>query len=362
MWQAWLVLLAALLLPTWAHADEVKTSGFWIKGTILDIEDGELVFRTQTGAETSRPMNEIEGIRVEAHPEFEKAVTLIDEGQDEEAIKLLSSVVGKSRQDWLKFYANSLLVGAADRAGQARVAVDAYLPLLTGGADASIIPDPPTASVSRADDAVKQRIFEKAQATLNRVPREYREDVVALMRAAQVEPPEVEQQPENDGEANDLPELEDTEQTPDMHGFTTSKVILPIEEVLPRDEISGMLMAGEFEEAKQAAEEALGQVGGTSRELYQLGMAQLGLAQASGDPEDYKTAALSFMRVVIHFERTSRLSSYCLAEAAYCHALFGRHDIARELIEQASNAITEDEDANYARRIEMISQRIADNP
>ncbi|MFW6336743.1 MAG: hypothetical protein ACOC3G_06415, partial [Phycisphaeraceae bacterium] len=124
------------------------------------------------------------------------------------------------------------------------------------------------------------------------------------------------------------------------------------------EELNQLLLAGRFDEAEALARERLKVVGGTSRELYQLGMALLGKAEQTGNPDDYKTAALPFMRVVVHFHGGSRVTDYARAEAAYCHLRFGRTDIASDMLNRARSGITEEDDAAYARRIDELIREL----
>ena len=122
--------------------------------------------------------------------------------------------------------------------------------------------------------------------------------------------------------------------------------------------ITEFLSNGDFEKAIQQTGKAIN--AGPEQlpmKLYLMGMAQLALAEQSGDPEDYKVAAISFIRVPIHYSRHSfRLP--CLVEAAYCHIKFDRPALASKLLDDAEKELEEGEYPEYTERIDAMRTQI----
>lgn len=333
------VAVVCLLCASVALADAVKVGGLWIEGaSVRDISNGQLVFRSPGGAVVRRPLYVIQGIRLDTYPALGEAFEHLDNDRHAEAVTSLRDVIDDARPDWLVAYARSVLVAAAIRADDAEAAALAYARLAAGGADPALLPEPPAEAVRAAADDVKPRIAERVRVLMSDVPRDRREAVQLLIDAATAA----------EGEAIGGPAPE--------RGPDESAVVLPV--ILEEDAITRSLRAGDFEAAAQQARRALRSTGGTSRELYQLGVALLGIADRTGEPDAYKTAALPLMRVVIHFAGGSRLTDYARVEAAYCHLNFGRPDIAADLLATARNAITEADDADYAARIDRLVQQL----
>src|SRR5690606_33597520 len=71
-------LLAGLLIlvaPATLFADGVKISKFWIDNVeIQDISNGQIVYINNLGSEITKPLSELEGIRVADVPELERAL------------------------------------------------------------------------------------------------------------------------------------------------------------------------------------------------------------------------------------------------------------------------------------------------
>lgn len=340
---AWLAgALAGLLLAApIASADAIKVRDLWIEDVeIEDVRDGTLRFRSVTGLRSSQPLSEIQSIRIDAHPELAEGQTQVDDDRFEQAARSFQKVVQDARPDWLKAYARARLVAAAAGANNAALAAATFAQLAQSAPDDELVPEPPVQVVRAADDSTQADLERVLRRALGDVPRERREAVRSLIEAVDEEPDEV-----ADAEAAEL------------EGAVEGAVVLPTV-LREEDEVNRLLLAGRFEQAEALAREKLKSVGGTSRQLYQRGVALLGQAEATGDPDSYKTAALPFMRVIIHFHGGSRITDYARAEAAYCHLRFGRADIAADLLNRARSGITQEDDPAYARRIDALMREL----
>ncbi|MDX1682270.1 MAG: hypothetical protein R3336_04025, partial [Phycisphaeraceae bacterium] len=109
------------------------------------------------------------------------------------------------------------------------------------------------------------------------------------------------------------------------------------------------------------ANEALaGYTGGVmSLRLYQLGLAQLGLARESNDLKLYKDAGLSFMRVVAYFHLRSRYEGGALVGAAEVHIAIDELKHARDLLNRAGNLVTEEEDPDLYKHLLKLQEQAA---
>lgn len=334
--------LAGLLfaLPP-AHADSIKVRNLWIDNVQIEgVRDGTLVFRSPTGSRTTQPLSEVQGIRVDAHPELAEAQKHFDASRFAEAARDFQTVAEEARSDWLQAYARARLVEAASAAEDPMLAAEAFVELAGTSPDDALIPEPPVQAIRAAEESRKADIEQLLRRALGDVPRQRRDAVRSLIEALDEEPAAAEGAEEGEGDQAEQ-----------------GAVLLPT--LLRADEqLNQLLLAGRFDEAEALARERLKAVGGTSRELYQLGMALLGKAEQTGNPDDYKTAALPFMRVIIHFHGGSRVTDYARAEAAYCHLRFGRADLASDMLNRARSGITEEDDAAYSRRIDTLIREL----
>ena len=71
----------------------------------------------------------------------------------------------------------------------------------------------------------------------------------------------------------------------------------------------------------------------------------------------YKTAGISFLRVVIYYPRSTTWRGPSWMEAGYVHQKIGRHDIANRLFDTASNDIDATEEPALAKRLEQLQSQ-----
>lgn len=128
------------------------------------------------------------------------------------------------------------------------------------------------------------------------------------------------------------------------------------------DVITSHLRAGEFRQAIDVAESQFNRSNGQlSLRLYQHGMGYLGLAEQSGEEAHYKTAGISFMRVLTYFSR-SQYAGYAEVELGYVHANIGRNDIARRLLTRVRPAIDPEQDPAYHDRLMTLLDELPEEP
>lgn len=138
-----------------------------------------------------------------------------------------------------------------------------------------------------------------------------------------------------------------------------SAILLPA--TMEEDVITEHLRAGEFQEAIDVAETQFERSDGQlSLRLYQHGMGHLGLAEETGDEDHYKSAGLSFMRVLTYFSR-SRFAPYAELELGYIHARIGRDDIARRLLSRVRPAIDREQDPQYHERLMTLIDELPED-
>ena len=339
-----MVAAALVLTPSAATADAVKFSGFWIdNAVVLDVRDGQLVFRSR-GGEVRRPLSQIEGLRLDGYPALERGAERLAAGDATAALAAFEEVVAEARASWLQAYALGRVVDAGLAAERGVVAIRAWTRLVSMDVDDALVIEPPVRAAAMISDDEAPAMVEALERARSRVGQSRGEAVRAMLEPLRALA----------GGGDAAAVLAAAE---DGAAADRAAVVLPA--VLDEDDpISARLLAGEFEQAEADARVALTSTGGTSRELFQLGMALLGQAEASGDPDEFKTAALAFMRVPIHFAGGSRLTDYALVEAAYCHHRFGRDDLAADLLDRARNAITESDDPAYSTRIDRVLAEI----
>jgi len=131
------------------------------------------------------------------------------------------------------------------------------------------------------------------------------------------------------------------------------------------DPVTKLLARSQYQRAKDRLKEVIKKAGTgkTSLYLYQMGVADLYLAEVAdkaGDAKQaqqlYRTAGLSFMRVTIHFPR-SKVAGPALIEAALVHLKINRKDIAAKLLKKANESVDPDDEL-LMKRLESIQDRV----
>lgn len=334
------VLLCAAVTAT--AQDAVKLSGFWIEPVVVKgMADGQVRYMTSAGLLLSRPMGALEGIRLQRYPLLTQAQDALDRGDDLQAESLFHRVYGQAQEDWLRGYARMQRVAALARLDQAGEAADVYVDMVASDTPPMFLRDSLSPAVARADAEVRLHVIDLVKAAEQTVSPQRRGLLQKLADAA--------------GKPSRL--------LAGGEGATlraVPRVGLMLSSSTPPGTIANLYSAGQYKQALLAADEALSQPGKTSAELYLKGMAQLALAEGASDPAGYRSAGLSFMRVVTYFPR-SAVAGPAWLEAGYVHQQIGRPDVAARLYERARTLIHADEDPLYHARLLKLTSELDAN-
>ncbi len=331
-------MVGVLTIAVGARADSIKIGGFWIDTVqIQDVAEGRMIYLSAVGLEVTKPLDQIEGVKVDGLPELADAEASFESGQYEAALEAYGRVRGHER--WLRQWVWQRRVTAADRAGQPVAAVEAYLRLVQDDAEAFYLSRPPHRSVVTADAQQKNKIV----AQIDRMTKRLADDHRAIKPLSKLL--------DWAGAAGGDAEAAAASPIPTRGGPDQSTAI-PLPSAMPRDgHVPKLLRAGKYPQALDRATAALGRSGQLSMKLYQCGIAQLSLAEQTGDMTRYKDAGISFMRVVIYFPRSATYVGPALMEAGYVHQKIGRPDKARQLYERAERAIDPETEPRLAERL-----------
>ena len=338
---AWLAVLLCAAAPAPAQ-DAVKLSGFWIEPvTVTGIHNGQVHYTTRAGLELTRPFETLEGLRLERYPALGRAQDLIEKGDDQAALAQLKLIDTRQAEPWLDAYTRMQKIKVLARLDDAEAAAGDYIDMLVSGVDLVFIARPPVDVVAGADAAVRLRVATLAKAAKDTVAPERAAMLQQLIDAAGTPPEAI------------ASVIADTATPQAGAGPALSASA-------PPGTIVNLYRSGAYDRALIAADEALTQPGKTSAELYLKGMAQLALAEQTADSAGYKSAGLSFMRVVTYFPR-SAVAGPAWLEAGYVHQKIGRPDIAAKLYQRARPLIHEEEDPVYHARLLKLTNELDAN-
>jgi tetratricopeptide (TPR) repeat protein len=306
------------LASAFAGADEIKYGGVnYPNIRILGLRDGRLIFQTAAGIESQVPLGDVESLSVNAYPELAKADAAVVEQNYAEAARQLESIVGKVQEDYLQVLVRAKLAMMLDRAGRPVDATKHYLMLLRINqgdlAQAAVPRKVPEDAKQRK--AMADMVESELKATADVRVRELLEPVLAALKAAPGDAPAML------GPAN--------------QGSTPGPALLVGEAEATRDLIEEALAAGKHQQALGMVEKDLENSRlDLSKLLYQRGRAQAGV----GKDMD---AAISFMRVAVHFPQSEYAPS-SLIEAAKVFKKLNRNESARAALQEA-RTLTGDE-------------------
>jgi tetratricopeptide (TPR) repeat protein len=286
---------------------------------ILDLRDGNLLFETSEGIEQSVPADLIDRIELSDHPELAEAQAALSEERYDRAIRLFHQLYEEVEAEHLRTFMLGKLVTALDAAGKAEQAVQRYLELIERDrspfAEAVLPESRPEAEDQRK--ALAKTVESRAEEASNRVARSLLERLAQHLRSE-----------------NGVPSTTDPAES--------------------EDPVAALLKQDKPKEALKEIEQWLQEAGApVSRLLHQQGLARAKLGR-------HKDAALSFMRVIIHFQ-PSTTNHYVpsLIEAGRAFHAMGEPRKARGLWEEALGLVAEDSDR--AERIqELLGSRNSD--
>ena len=346
-------ILATLCLSVCATdvvADSVKLGGFWFNNvTVQDITEGNLIFTNANGAEQVRPMLEVQGLKLTVFDDSAAADEALKAKDYQEAVKRFSSIAAEARRPWARHWAIWHKVAALDQLGQPVEAVEAYLELVRQKADGYFLANPPLKSLRNAPDGKKKDIASRLSGLRKSLAKgPARSPFEKMLKVLQDD-----KQPTDDTASADSP---DPAEKDDSDSLKTEPAIAMTGVMKPNDPVTRLLHAGEFEKAMaEAALRLKGKELHMAMRLYQHGLAQLHLAERSKDRQLYLDAGLNFMRVAIHFSKSSYIGP-ALVEAGVVHERIGRHELAMKLWRKAQIEVDPETDPAIAARLEtMIS-------
>jgi len=356
--------MLAVLLVMPVHGDSVRIDGFWFRDVEIQNIDGEyLTYTTAIGGEVEQAVSGIQGIEITALPGYQQAVAMIEAGQAAQAVTLLETTLRQARTNWQRILVNWQLLNAAKAAEQAVPAYGAYVRLGELGADTFFLGDPPVQLAQKLSDDQRRVLADQIRPLVPRVAQDLREDFQELLASVEA----VVEQPGTAAPAGPgTPPATDTTRPTtaprERPGRQPAAQVVwagVLPDGLRLTNVVDLMRAGEFEQAAGVVRGALSNPNDLPEKLYLLGMCQLQMAAQQNDPELYKDAAISFMRVVVHFPEGHRLRIPALTEVAYAHHRFGRTDRAREILSQRVRpVITDDMYPRYYERFTEVSELI----
>jgi len=320
---------ASLVAASTASADAMQRGQLpRVEGiTIIGVADGQLQYRAGASTVTAQ-LSEINTLEIDNVPQFAVGQAAFNEGSMRNAQRAFEEVWSGSREQWARHYAGFYLVQIHDQRNEPVEAATIFATLAQENADLFFLSRPPTASIAQADQDQKQRIREQLQAVIRDADparRAVLQNYLAQVMGESVEIPQVDAPP-GSGQPS-----------------ANSAVILPmsiwrLQE--RRNEAEKwaaiqLLADGEFQAAIDAIQPFLASRGDLPEKLYILGRAQLALADASHDRDMYRDAGLTFMRIVVHFNRDGQphtLVAPARLEVAYIHRQIGRQDIYERMM------------------------------
>lgn len=348
-----LALCVAMFLTLPTSADSLQREGFpLIDGvTLIGVKDGKLQYRTAAG-DREVDIAEVATLSIESVPEFAAGLTALKEGELRTAQRSFENVWSGTRVQWIKHYAGFYLTQVYDQRGEAVDAAAIYSKLAAESSDLFFLSKPPVASLAEADENQKTRIGEQIMAVVKSSKGEHRKLLRAYHRQVV-------------GKDAALPDIDDgagKQEAENDSLVATSKVFLPqdVWKMLDRKgEPEGkwdavkLLAGGDAEATLKAIKPWLSNPGDLPEKLFIRGIAQLMLADKTEDKDLYRDAGLTFMRIVIHFDRAGQahaLVAPAKLEVAYIHKQIGREDIHDKLLEQVFLAIDDKEKYPHYRK------------
>ena len=364
----WLVLLiAAVCFAPLAQGDEIQRNGQPIRATATGVTDGALTYLTPAGTQRSVPLGELELLKLDSEPQFAEAMLSFQAEDYRRAQRAFGEIAERTDADWVRHLAWYYQVHALDKRGEATDAGTLYAEMARDGADASLLAIPPVASLKEANEDQRGRIQAEIVAVMENAEGAVRDRLSAYLRVVV-----------GDGEMPDIANpAAPNGGTESQIDRTASAVILPntIWSLLEREDaeqrwtVVTLMSEGKYTEALEALDPWLSNPQDMPEKLFILGRIQLAQADASGDRDAYLDAGLSFMRVIVHYERLdSPLVAPAKLEVAYIHRQIDRVDIYDKMLFDDNLSLLFDNDAQtypqyYRRYYEILGEPLpSDEP
>jgi len=366
----WVMIAAAVwVMGTWqvTYADAVKLGGFWIGGvSVQRVANGQVYYIIDsTGLEFSRRLSLLEGLKLTAYPQLAKAEQALDRADDTAALQALLQVRRMTREPWLIQWVSYRLVGVYDRLKMPAEAVEVFLQLVRESAPTKYLITPPIESVQQADPQVKIDLHQRLEAAKMSLAGQPQIQVITPLLDASVTSDQATMAQAPAQAVDTTPDKRLPTPTVNPVGATLEVAAPETGAVLARsldrsDPVTQKLSSGNYEQAMALLDKVFsGTPSRLSMRLYQRGMAQLGLAEATQDRDLYMDAGLSFMRVAIHFPNSTYIGPSTV-EAGFVHSKIGRPDLARQLYDEASVWIDAQSAPRYAARLNRLSEMLGE--
>lgn len=303
-----------------AGADEIIIGGLTYKNVRIEgMRDGKLFVVLPSGSR-GIDLVDVQGLKIDLYPDYTKGDEAINNEDWGKAADIYVALLDKVTEDYMKVLVGAKLVASLDRAGRFEDAVMRYVNLLK----------------------IDQGLLTKAVEP-KRVPKDA--EVLARVKKQVQIKSEAEADPfAKEFLANTLKRLEGVEIAGDNDPTVGPGLAVGSKEAA-RDLIQEAIEAGKHAEALKMIDEKLKLSGQSlSTLLYQRGEALRGL-------EKPKDAALSYMRVIVHYRPRSTVSyTPALVGAAEAFIDLKQPHHAQQLLKEASA---------YAEGDEELTKRIA---
>lgn len=267
------------------HADELKIDNIQYKDVrVVGFRNGLVYYATAAG-ERNVALERVQAMKIDRYPDLGTADEAISAGKWTEAVASMEKAIGAVREDDLKQYMQFKMIYCLDQAGRYGEALNHFLALM---------PKQSTAMMSK----IAPRKLPPSEAD--------RKAALTQLKAATAAAKDAESK-QLLGRMVESLEASLASKSPDTPAPTTpqppdSPGLFQPENQAVRDPIQDLIDAKKYDEALKAIDAALKRERATlSQLLYQRGLAEAGLKR-------HKDAALSFMRVVIHFPLSDRVT------------------------------------------------------
>ena len=334
--------LGAVPRSATAGSDSIKLGGFWFdRVTLKQIADGQVVYTTPGGTDRAQPLVKVQGLKLAAFPDSAAGQAAVEAGDYEQVLARFTTVAEEARQPWVRHWAQWHCVTALDELERPVEALEAWLQLARDDPDPHFLATPPLKALRAAGAEQKKDLAGRLERDRKKLAQGRAKEPFEQMLAVLLAKPAAE---------TDAPPP--TNDTVDAAGQLPA---IPISSALDSDDpITQLLQARKLDQARVEAARRLARAEPRlAMRLYQLGLAQLHLAQQSGQRRGYLDAGLSFMRVAIYF-RKSRYTGAALIEAGVVHQALGRPDLALKLWDKAQVEIDPEKDPAMAQRLATL--------
>ena len=329
-----------LLLNIPLHADRIQLQSgkIYKRAVVQDVRRGKLQFRPAGAAPQSVELSEVRTLSLPAHRELNEAEKLFDAGRFEAAARSYETLTNDLSQPWQRRWARYRLLRCHDRQGNFDRVVECYAVLVAEMPEAAPQltpanwPDPSSTfypdALATVEEAIRQasdtRVVQALRQLQTLIDNQRADDDAATASGAGLNDAGVED--EEDALAHEYGLVE--------QAFARKAYAKAIE-------LADALM----HRSENGHPEPL---------LLIKGQAQFRRAQTA---EDYLQAALTLMRVVIHFPGSAEAAPAGYY-AALAHERAGLPAAAKTLLEEAARRAAEDED-ELREQIELSLRRVA---